>query len=120
MHMTEKILFTSFLNVCDHFRPCECMHKHAFAGRNTQQVEYQKYIISSTRASNALGGTKIQNDGLNRDLNLGPPAPKAVIIPLDHGATYKIRQSYQVNKDIDIICTTTPFNALVGTKHARF
>ena len=49
-----------------------------------QKVEYQKYIISSTRASNALVGTKIQNDGLNRDLNPGPPAPKAGIIPLDH------------------------------------
>jgi hypothetical protein len=29
-----------------------------------------------------------QKDGLNRDLNPGPPAPKAGIIPLDHWATY--------------------------------
>ena len=31
----------------------------------------------------------IKNDGLNRDLNPGPPAPKAGIIPLDHWANYK-------------------------------
>jgi hypothetical protein len=29
-----------------------------------------------------------QKDGLNRDLNPGPPAPKAGIIPLDYWATY--------------------------------
>ncbi len=29
----------------------------------------------------------MQKDGLNRDLNPGPPAPKAGIIPLDHLAT---------------------------------
>ena len=28
----------SFSSVFDHFRPCELMRKHAFAGRNTQQV----------------------------------------------------------------------------------
>ena len=32
------------------------------------------------------------------DLNPGPPAPKAGIIPLDHRATYKNGQSYQVDK----------------------
>ncbi len=31
----------------------------------------------------------MQKDGLNRDLNPGPPAPKAGIIPLDHWATYE-------------------------------
>ena len=35
----EKGTFYSFLNVFDHFRPCECMRKHVFAGRNTQQVK---------------------------------------------------------------------------------
>jgi hypothetical protein len=28
--------------------------------------------------------TIAQKEGLNRDLNPGPPAPKAGIIPLDH------------------------------------
>ena len=31
-------------------------------------------------------------------MNPGPPAPKAGIIPLDHWATYKTGQSYQVDK----------------------
>ncbi len=30
----------------------------------------------------------LQNNGLSRDLNPGPPAPKAGIIPLDHWAPY--------------------------------
>ena len=33
----------------------------------------------------------LQKGGLNRDLNPGPPAPKAGIIPLDHWATYDTR-----------------------------
>ena len=28
----------SFSNVFHHFRPCERMRKHAFAGRNTQHL----------------------------------------------------------------------------------
>ena len=28
----------SFLSVFDRFRPCERVRKHAFAGRNTQQL----------------------------------------------------------------------------------
>ena len=37
--MMEKVLFSSFSNVFDHFRPCKRMRKHGFAGRNTQQRE---------------------------------------------------------------------------------
>ena len=37
-------MFYSFLSVFDRFRLCECMSKHAFAGRNTQQ--YSKNIFS--------------------------------------------------------------------------
>ena len=33
----KKVLFHSFYNDFDRFRPCERMRKHAFAGRNTQQ-----------------------------------------------------------------------------------
>ena len=35
----EKVLFSSFLNVFQCFRPCECMRKHALTGRNTQQID---------------------------------------------------------------------------------
>ena len=37
----EKVLFSSFSNVFSQFQPCECMHKHAFAGWNTQQAWLQ-------------------------------------------------------------------------------
>ena len=41
-------------------------------------------MICTTTPLTALVGTKIKKGGLNRDLNPGPPAPKAGIIPLDH------------------------------------
>ena len=39
VRMMKKVLFSWFSNVFYHFRPCECMSKHAFAGWNTQHVE---------------------------------------------------------------------------------
>ena len=36
--MIKKVLFHSFYNDFDCFRPCEGMRKHAFAGRNTQHT----------------------------------------------------------------------------------
>ena len=38
-----KGTFSSFWNVFHCFRTCECMHKHAFAGRNTQQTTAVKH-----------------------------------------------------------------------------
>ena len=35
--MMKKVLFYSFYNDFNRFRPCERMRKHAFSGRNTQQ-----------------------------------------------------------------------------------
>ena len=37
----EKVLFSSFSNVFDRFRPCERMREHAFAGQNTQHLSIQ-------------------------------------------------------------------------------
>ena len=34
--------FYKFLSVFDRFRPCECMRKHAFTGRNTQHTSVKK------------------------------------------------------------------------------
>ena len=36
--MMKKVLFYSFLNDFDRFRPCERMRKHALAGQNTQHL----------------------------------------------------------------------------------
>ena len=45
--MMKKVLFPWFLNVFDHFRPCEHMRKHAFAGWNTQQWnEWEIWIFT--------------------------------------------------------------------------
>jgi hypothetical protein len=41
-------------------------------------------LFSVTVKFNTVITFSKQNDGLNRDLNPGPPAPKAGIIPLDH------------------------------------
>ena len=38
VYMMEKVIFSSFFNVFSQFQPCERMHKHAFAGWNTQQT----------------------------------------------------------------------------------
>ena len=40
--MMKEVLFYSFYNDFDRFRPCERMRKHAFAGRNTQHRQQQK------------------------------------------------------------------------------
>ena len=41
----KKILFSSFLNVYCCFGPCELMRKHAFSGRNTQQLILFSYNL---------------------------------------------------------------------------
>ena len=38
--MMKKVLFSSFSNVFHRFLPCKGMHKHAFAGRNTQHLTF--------------------------------------------------------------------------------
>ena len=45
-----------------------------------------------------------QKVGLDRDLNPGPRAPEARIIPLDHQATYDGSVSYQVVKKSEFHC----------------
>ena len=43
--MMKKVLFYSFLNVFDCFRPCERMRKHAFAGRIIQQITHHSWAV---------------------------------------------------------------------------
>ena len=41
----EKGIFYSFSSVYDCFQPCECMRKHAFSGRNTQQMAAMPLLL---------------------------------------------------------------------------
>ena len=41
-------LFSSFSDGFDHFSPCECMRKHAFAGRNSQHLFFRCQDIRVT------------------------------------------------------------------------
>ena len=50
---------------------------HAVAKCHGQLLHDNKVLFPTKKQ-------KFQKDGLNRDLNPGPPAPKAGIIPLDH------------------------------------
>ena len=49
--MMKKVLFYSFLNVFDRFRPCEPMRKHVFAGQNTQHMIVGKFEYWTLRSS---------------------------------------------------------------------
>ena len=59
--MMKKVLFYSFLNVFDRFRPCERMRKHAFAGRNTQQLP-DSSCLGNTALISFLIFPKIDSD----------------------------------------------------------
>ena len=43
----KKVLFSSFLNVFYHFRPCQRMGKHVFPGWNTQQIIFFFFWINN-------------------------------------------------------------------------
>ena len=53
-------------------------HSHSYI-----YITLEKLSLSSRLKLNMIT-TIAQKEGLNRDLNPGPPAPKAGIIPLDH------------------------------------
>jgi hypothetical protein len=68
---------------------------------NRKLPGYQNLHYVHPKKSYSVTGRLLKKDGLSRDLNPGPPAPKAGIIPLDHWAAYKFDIIYNIIKGKD-------------------
>ena len=83
------VFHTFFIEFSKLLMGCQ-IYDDKFIGKNKKMTVpfIQFIVIFNKRLHNIIYKVCAKRTGLSRDLNPGPPAPKAGIIPLDHWATH--------------------------------